>query len=136
MSTRSIVAFETEVGIRGVYVHYDGYPDGRLPVLKKMINRDGAAKVTATILAIPAWASLDNDQSLDSNPFVIEGYGRRFNPEDKDDYFTPNQLQEWWDSEYVYVIHPETGAIRWAAIGVGHEGQSWEALEWNSELAA
>lgn len=136
MSTRSIVAFETEVGIKGVYVHYDGDPKFRLPVLENLIARDGAPKVTATILA-HHWASLEDDQVADpANPLVIEGYGRHFELDHDDKHFTPADLQEWWDSEYIYVVHPETGAIRWVDVGVGHEGQTWETLDWKVGVAA
>ena len=29
MSTRSILAFDTDKGVRGVYIHSDGYPEGQ-----------------------------------------------------------------------------------------------------------
>lgn len=134
MSTRSILAFETEVGIRGVSVHYDGYPQDKLPTLAKMVARDGAPKVTATILAHPDWASLEEDQiEDDTNPLVVTGYGRRFD-DGGASYFTPTQLQEWWDSEYAFVMHPETGAVRWVALGIGHQGLTWEDLSWRTDV--
>lgn len=33
MATRSFIARPTDTGYTGVYVHYDGYPSGRLPLL-------------------------------------------------------------------------------------------------------
>jgi hypothetical protein len=139
MSTRSILAFETEKGIRGVYVHCDGYPEGewgRLNQFSQLVARDGISKVAATVLAHSHWSHL-----LVSNAYVeghpppsheipLDGYGAYFEHVDRDRYFTPDQLKEWWDSEYVYLVNP-LGEIRWADIGVGHDDLTWDSLEWN-----
>lgn len=44
MSTRSVVAYKTQAGeTRGVYVHFDGYPENMLPELNKRFEEEGYA---------------------------------------------------------------------------------------------
>lgn len=145
MSTRSILAFETEKGVRGVYIHSDGYPEGkhgRLSQLKILLERDGVTKLATTVLAHPYWSCLfadttENSTNLNDNTFV-SGYGQVFEPEPGDRYFTPDQLAEWWDSEYVYLVNPE-GKVRWATLGVripgGYTGdKGWDSLQWREDV--
>ena len=62
MSTRSVVYGRTESGIKGVYVHSDGHPDSRLPVLAELIRRDGVDRVMSTLLEQTwGWSFLDSD---------------------------------------------------------------------------
>lgn len=137
MSTRSILAFDTEKGVRGVYVHSDGYPDGemgRLNQVSILIARDGISKVATTVLEHSHWAYLFSDRTEDSlvipGDILVLGYGAWFETEDKN-YFTPDQLKEYWDSEYVYLVDSE-GQVRWADIGVGHDDLTWESLQWRT----
>lgn len=133
MSTRSILAFDTEKGVRGVYVHSDGYPDGpsgRLANLDALIERDGVSKVATTVLAHSHWHYLfAEDISNPMNYSTVPGYGAYFDHHGCDRYFTPDQLQEWWDSEYVYLVSPD-GSFKWAPLGVGHDGLTWDTIEW------
>lgn len=138
MSTRSIAAVETEAGIVGVYVHSDGYPEGkwgRLATYRDLIDRDGAAKVCETLLTHSHWSYvfMEDGGTVRPDELGVPGYGAVL--ESNNERFTPDQLDEWWDSEYVYVIHPETGHIRWAALGVRHprgggSTAAWDALVW------
>lgn len=137
MSTRSILAFDTEKGVRGVYVHSDGYPEGpsgRLVNLDALIERDGVSKVATTVLAHSHWHFLFAErESYDEAHYpaqtVVPGYGVFFDHQTADRYFTTDQLKEWWDSEYVYLVSPD-GSFKWAALGVGHDDLTWESLEW------
>lgn len=135
MSTRSIAAVETEAGIVGVYVHSDGYPESRLPTYRALIERDGAAKVCETLLTHSHWSYIFGDEEDSYARFenkLVPGYGAVLET-DREYWFTPDKLGEWWDSEYVYVIHPETGRIRWAELGVrvpSRGGSEWDGLVW------
>jgi len=49
MSTHAIIAAEFDDGIRGVYVHNDGYPDVRVQQLADLLARDGFDTVRDTL---------------------------------------------------------------------------------------
>lgn len=140
MSTRSILAFETEMGVRGVYVHTDGYPEGewgRLNQLSILIARDGVSKVATTVLEHSHWSCLFAEQVTKpeyspEHETLVVGYGMYFEHDAGDRYFTPDQLQDWWDSEYVYLVNPE-GEVKWVALGVGHDDLTWESLQWRTD---
>lgn len=130
MSTRCVIAAVTEVGVKGVYVHGDGYPDGscgKLATLPKMIADHGLSKVVGTLLASPAgWYSFDggdDDYGLD----VVPGFGNRFTAGMTEYYTDAHQVD--WDLQYVYLIHPD-GSIQWADKGVTQDDVPWSALEW------
>lgn len=124
----------TDSGTYTVYVHFDGYPDGRLPVLDAMIKRDGAPKVLATLLMARSggWSLLNQDQKLDGRNSlgdrgnVVEGYGIKY--DDAPDW-TPQRFPEEYevksDVEYVYLI-PEVGPILWAAAKYGVKPDDWD----------
>src|SRR4051812_40344594 len=86
MSTRSLVGGLTDSGTYAVYVHFDGYPEGRLPVLDAIIKRDGAARALATILMADegGWSSLDADTTegvptmLGPRGESVVGYGVKY----------------------------------------------------------
>lgn len=63
MGTRSVVAVRTVSGWKGRYVHWDGSPDTRLPILLAMVQRDGVEKVRRTIVTGKhyGWSSLDEN---------------------------------------------------------------------------
>lgn len=141
MSTRSILAFETEKGIVGVYVHSDGYPEGqwgRLNQLDLLIKRDGISEVVTTVLAHSHWSCLFADRVAKpeyspEHEILVVGYGMYFEHDAGDRYFTPDQLDEWWDSEYVYVVNPE-GQVKWAHLGVRGNHEDWDAIEWRTDV--
>lgn len=133
MSTRSIVAAEFgEADIRGVYVHSDGYPDGKwgkLNVLSTLITRDGVEKVIKKILGKPnGWSNLDPDQERDSlTPgyqdgrfLTVPGYGvqysiRKMNLFGRKDYRQGDmEYRRPGDGgeEFFYIIN-RNGTISW-----------------------
>ncbi|MGW2858259.1 hypothetical protein [Streptomyces sp. NPDC001205] len=72
MSTRSFVARPTETGYAGIYVHFDGYPSSRLPLLlaayQYRFNRDVEAMSVHLIDEVTiAWDELGTDL-LDGAP--------------------------------------------------------------------
>jgi len=131
LSTRSIVYARTESGIKGVYVHWDGYPSGRLPILHELIQRDGVVKVVYTIMAKPSgWSHLnagqghDLEQMYSDGRFIaVHGYGVQYNDQavevwggpvvqGDEQYRTPDDSNDVF-IEYVYIIEPD-GSISWA----------------------
>lgn len=139
MSTRSIVGGLTDGGTYAVYVHNDGYPDGRLPVLEALIKRDGANKVLATLLSgrEGGWSYLDDTTGADGRTpghgRIVEGYGCAYN--DAPDA-TPLRFPEEYNDdswiEWVYLIS-ETGTIRFAATQRGVKPEEWN---WNEHAMA
>jgi hypothetical protein len=135
------------MGIKGVYVHFDGYPDGRLPVLDALVKRDGVSKVVCTLLARPSgWSQLD--QHLDSLPDhyndgrfeSVPGYGIQYTDTEFVDQLTGEKTQqgnkEYMDTsaetrdmwiEYVYIVEQD-GSISWAP----NKDADWENLPWRS----
>jgi hypothetical protein len=142
MSTRSIVYGHTESGIKGVYVHFDGYPEGRLPVLAKLIQRDGVDRVMSTILAQTwGWSSLDaNPVPPELPPYMgdgrfelVTGYGVRYTKDDggEPDYRDTSQQARDIFIEYVYVVEQD-GSISYAT----NQDVPWDDLAWESTALA
>lgn len=136
MSTRSILMFETDTGVAGVYVHYDGYPESRLDVYSKLIARDGVEKFRATVLAgaeFGGWSSIDGGENQTSHLGAdraegVPGYGVRYL--DADEYIIRpgDDLQDSW-AEYLYHVTKD-GEIRWAPIS----GPAYADLVWQPVL--
>lgn len=122
MSTRSITGIKTESGYVGVYVHFDGYDDARLPTLKAMINRDGARKVGTTIMEQgnrSGWSTLDENQAVTSDRSeperwgVVEGYGTAYRDSEVEKPLRYEDVKDDVFIEYAYFIDMETGDIIW-----------------------
>lgn len=122
MSTRSIVGVLSpegkEIGV-GVYVHSDGYPEGRLPYLKKYIVRDGVEVVATTILSANTggWSYLFDDYS-DNNlghvrAEVVAGYGLKYLDAPKGAPMLHSEALKDWGIEYAYYLDLATGDIVW-----------------------
>ena len=123
MSTRSITGIwkpeGDPIGV-GVYVHSDGYPEGRLPDLKKMIVRDGPEKVAATIMSAKkgGWSYLFTDYTNnylgEDRAKLVPGYGLMYldGAEEKPIKDADLEKDGWW-CEYRYYIDVETGDIHW-----------------------
>lgn len=125
MSTRSYVGCAKTK--RVVYVHFDGYPEAKLPELSTLINRDGAEKVVETILSARTggWSIISPDADtagmenmLGERGRVVEGYGLAYTDlqtEEGEPTYIGDGMSEndhiW--IEYVYLIDPETGIITW-----------------------
>lgn len=121
MSTRSIVGVLSpegkEIGV-GVYVHSDGYPEGRLPYLKKYIVRDGVEKVAQTILSANTggWSYLFDDYDdnrLGDRADVVAGYGLKYTDVDPEKPMTHSEALKNWGIEYAYYLDLATGDIVW-----------------------
>ncbi|MEV7196906.1 hypothetical protein AB0N81_34660 [Streptomyces sp. NPDC093510] len=72
MTTRSVIARPTETGYTGIYVHHDGYPSGRLPLLLAAYQHRFARDVEAMRIHLIdhvsiAWDELGTDL-LDGTP--------------------------------------------------------------------
>lgn len=153
MGTRSLVGAETESGTKLVYVHWDGYPEGRLPVLHEFIKRHGLDKTIATILETTSgWSSLDPDHEPELREFartgqfeIVQGFGERYTLTpitlgDEEgyiqgnlEYATPENALKW-DSEYVYVFTADRQSIKWAPTWTdGGQVLTWDALDWQVE---
>lgn len=120
MSTRSYVGSKSTNEVH--YVHFDGYPEARLPALAKMIDRDSPQYAVEIILSQGnkgGWSVLDADQD-DSAPYLgdraetVVGYGQAYRD---GDYAPPTNISDGMSEddriwiEWVYLIDPETGNI-------------------------
>ena len=142
MSTRSLVGAETESGTKLVYVHSDGYPDGywgKVETLRRLVAQFGLDKVVGTLLQTPSgWSSFDGNPGETLNPGyadgrfeLVPGFGVRFTDvegQGNTKYATPEDHNEYWDVEYVYVITAD-GKLRWAPHGDGE----WADQDWLTE---
>jgi hypothetical protein len=137
MSTRSLIGAETDSGIRLVYVHSDGYPDGqwgKVQTLQRLIATHGIDRVVSTLLHTPAgWSSFDGNPTGEMYPTdpdrfeLVAGFGVRYIGEQGNEHYaTPEDAHEYWDTEYVYVLNPQ-GILRWAA----HWDTKWADLQWH-----
>src|SRR5699024_3677621 len=100
MSTRSFTGGVTERGVLGRYVHFDGYPERRMPVLRAIVARDGAVAALRTILAAQwgGWSYLDPDRQENSlgedRAEVVPGYGLRYRDTGPDEPLTLAEVIE------------------------------------------
>lgn len=149
MGTRSAVYARTESGTKGIYVHFDGYPESRLPCLTELIRRDGVSRVVATLMARPSgWSGLNDEQTSempdmynDGRFEAVPGYGIQYTDTEFIDPFSNKVTQQGnteymttdgedrsncW-IEYVYVIELD-GSISWAV----NQEVPWDQLEWQT----
>lgn len=116
MTTNALLAVKTESGVVGRYLHSDGYPDHVLPQLTTMIERDGGARVAATLLAQDrgGWSSLDF-KTLDASEgkvwAEIPGYGSAYRDADPESPIRWEDAVADVDFEYGYVLDPETNEL-------------------------
>ena len=116
MATRGIIAV-TRAGDgcwRGRYAHWDNYPERIVPVLDRLIRRDGATQVVETLINNnQSWSVVDDKQELDDpmlgndTASVVVGYGRihlDLEPNDPTSWFTEDDIELAW-ADWVYVIH-------------------------------
>jgi hypothetical protein len=133
MSTRSVVYGRTDSGIKGVYVHSDGHPETRLPVLAELIRRDGVDRVMSTLLEQTwGWSFLDPDpegaplpdSKQDGRFELVPGYGVRYTAEDGGEPNYRGTSNDAPDVAYVYVVEQD-GSISYA-----ENGALWDGLDW------
>ncbi len=122
MTTRSVIARPSETGYTGIYVHHDGYPSGRLPLLLAAYQHRFARDVEAMSIHLIdqvniAWDELGNDL-LDGTPMSLlkQLTGReRWPSREMDDIITsdgsPPERQvitegNSGDLAWGYVLHP------------------------------
>ena len=62
MGTRSVVAFPTDGGFKGRYIHWDGYPTGVGATLLMIVQRDGVEQALRVLTEENyGWSGLDDD---------------------------------------------------------------------------
>ena len=115
MATRSIVAEPSGNGWYGRYVHWDGAPETRLPILQRMVARDGVTRVREVLLhENTSWSSLcDTQAELDENDDAdrmkaVENYGVAHIdlPSDDEWHFTQDSPEYAW-AQYLYILADE-----------------------------
>lgn len=115
MATRGIIAVAKagDGAWRGRYAHWDNYPERIVPVLGRLVGRDGATKVVETLINNnQSWSVIDDKEKIDDplvedTTSVIVGYGRihlDLEPNDPSSWFTEDDIELAW-AEWVYVIH-------------------------------
>lgn len=128
MSTRSIIGRAQGDGfVRGVYVHFDGYPTARGPVLFAIAERIGVANLWAHLDAATAggWSSLNpdvhvGDPDLDGRGRIVEGIGLQY-----------ADTREDWRWDYHGLPLEDNGGAEWAyAIEPGAETLTIYKASW------
>ncbi|MEU7646303.1 hypothetical protein [Streptomyces huasconensis] len=122
MSTRSVIARPSETGYTGIYVHHDGSPSGRLPLLLTAYQHRFARDVEAMSVHLIdqvsiAWDELGTDL-LDGAPKALLKQltgGERWPSREMDDIVTsdgspPERVviteADSSDLSWGYVLHP------------------------------
>lgn len=141
MSTRSVTGVyhpeikdgdgNPEVGV-GHYVHSDGYPEARLPLLKKVILRDGPKKAIETIMDANdgGWSYLcscseyTNNSLGESRAELVDGYGLKYLDAPGTKPIPHSEFVEEYGLEFAYYIDENTGDIHWF-----EQGDSTERVE-------
>lgn len=118
MATRSVVAIPAGDGWIGRYVHWDGSPGSRVPLLLELVARDGIDKVRQTIVSDHyGWSHLHPEQGpeiaeswyQDGRFIAVPGYGLAYTREQAggDEMMTDTTSDPVW-IEYVYVLGPHS----------------------------
>jgi len=134
MATRSVVAIPAGDGWMGRYVHWDGSPDSRVPILLKMVKRDGIVPVIDTIVRNNyGWSHLDPDQTHELDGYHTDGrflarpgYGVAYTREQAggEQMETDTTADPLW-IEYVYILGPRTLTVM---EGLTDGPQSWHMI--------
>jgi len=61
MSTRSLIIVEDKKKYYAIYVHYDGYPEARIPILKTVLKKYGYAKVKNILMTYKDFSSIGTE---------------------------------------------------------------------------
>jgi len=134
MATRSIVAIPAGDGWMGRYVHWDGGPARRLPILQELVKRDGIVPVIDTIVRNNyGWSHLDPEQTYglegyhtDGRFLARPGYGVAYTLKQAggEEMETDQTADPVW-IEYVYILGPRTLTVM---EGVTEGPQSWRLM--------
>jgi len=118
MSTRSCVARRTaDNGWEGRYVHFDGYPEARVPVLLDLIYRKGVDRVRNVVIDWnpQGWSVLSgeretlNEWQQDGRFAVVSDYGIAYR--DRDPLtISSNDIPDCF-IEYVYILDDESMTV-------------------------
>ena len=113
MSTRSVVAYRTESGWRGRYIHFDGYTDYMNPALTTIVQRDGFDKAKAILCdEHRSWSQVDPNVKPSANEFlgdrgeVVEGYGVAYTDE-PDDFWYTETTELWPWIEFIHILEAD-----------------------------
>jgi hypothetical protein len=118
MSTRSCVARRTaENGWEGRYVHFDGYPEARVPVLLDLIYRKGVERVRNVVIDWnpQGWSVLSgeretlNEWQQDGRFAVVSDYGIAYRDSDPLT-ISSNDIPDCF-IEYVYILDDESMTV-------------------------
>jgi hypothetical protein len=115
MSTRSIIARAAGDGfVDGTYVHSDGYPSGRGPILQTLFAR---GRLDEVIDERWGWSFLDPE--VESNEYryavgtMVPGIGNSYRGHDPScaDYRFAFPSESWdaFDTEWAYAVNVDTG---------------------------
>lgn len=117
MATRSIVAEPYKDGWRGRYVHWDGSPQTRLPILQRIVIRDGVKKARKTLIHNRiSWSSLcDTQKGLGeyddpSRVSAVDGYGvvhTDILPKEFGNWMFHDYDKEFAWAQYLYILDDE-----------------------------
>lgn len=116
MATRSIVAEPRGNDWYGRYVHWDGAPETRLPILQRMVSRDGVTRVREVLLhENTSWSSLCDTQTQlgeyddEERMTCVANYGVAHTdlPSDDEWEFTKESPEFAW-AEYLYILGDES----------------------------
>ena len=118
MSTRSCVARRTaDNGWEGRYVHFDGYPEARVPVLLDLIYRKGVDRVRNVVIDwnTKGWSCLTgehetlNEYQQDGRFGVVSDYGIACR-EGTELTISSNDIPDCF-IEYVYILDDESMTV-------------------------
>ena len=134
MGTRSIIAaeFDTDNGveIKGVYAHWDGYPEHMLVALKEIVARDGRDAAVEELFREggQGWSVIRPSEDgsstrREASRFrAVPGYGERFLDAPEASFMTLN------DSEEFFYIIRKDGEVVWTE-GQGSSGPWYNEVE-------
>jgi hypothetical protein len=135
MSTRSVIAKPTETGWIGRYVHFDGYPEAKVPDYLRLVHEKGVERCIDILVNFNAgWSSIDQNPSLgmgyDDGRFktvsnygvayttkTIDFHGQPYTQASMDDWITNEDNDTW--CEWAYVLYPDFLEV-WE-----HHGSGW-----------
>ena len=117
MGTRSVVGYKTPTGFKGVYVHWDGYPEHMMTALYELLRRDGYEHVCRVLVEEHpnGWSSIDPfEEEEDPDKWAshirpLKYWGRFYQEDIVDHYFYDlEEARESW-CEYAYIISANDG---------------------------
>lgn len=136
MGTRSVIATAYPDGVKGRYIHWDGYPTHMAKALFEIVLRDGLEGAASILLEVHyGWSSIDPqepenatlEKGQDDGRFVsVPGYGVAYTTEQGQsspgEWHRVDEEDTW--CEFAYVLAPaglvmiQIGTVgRWFVLG-------------------